>query len=63
MNKLHASIPKDYLPADFGGNLPKMDYSSKDWYPVLKSLDDIIKGSLYFLIMRKAEPKFYRSQK
>ncbi|KAK6631975.1 hypothetical protein RUM44_007005 [Polyplax serrata] len=42
--ELHKFIPKDYLPADYGGSLPKIDYSSKDWYPVLRDLDDYIRG-------------------
>lgn len=52
-DKLHKFIPKQYLPADFGGSLPKMDYSSKDWYPVLRSLDDIIKENNTFGLVKK----------
>lgn len=37
-------MQKEYLPEDYGGSLPKMDYSSKEWYPVLRSIDDFIRG-------------------
>ncbi|KAL4712922.1 hypothetical protein ACJJTC_011992 [Scirpophaga incertulas] len=36
MPSLHKYIPASHLPADFGGELPRIDYSAADWYPVLK---------------------------
>lgn len=33
MTKLHKFIPADYLPANYGGTLPEIDYSGKEWYP------------------------------
>ncbi|XP_075213122.1 clavesin-1 isoform X2 [Lycorma delicatula] len=40
MNSLHQHIHPDYLPAEYDGNKPTMDYSSADWYPVLCSIED-----------------------
>ncbi|CRK90149.1 CLUMA_CG003865, isoform A [Clunio marinus] len=34
MKKLHKHIPADYLPTNYGGTLPAIDYSGKDWYGV-----------------------------
>jgi retinaldehyde-binding protein 1 len=33
MKKLHQYIPADYWPKNYGGNLPEIDYSGKEWYP------------------------------
>ena len=44
MESLHKHIDPAYLPEDYGGKLPKMNYSSVDWYPVLRTLDNEFKG-------------------
>lgn len=53
LEELHKFIPRDYLPANYGGNLPEMDYSSKDWYPIFRDLDDYIKGNFFFYLFFK----------
>lgn len=45
MISLHKYIRPECLPEDYEGKLPKIDYSAKEWYPVLRSLDDMIEGS------------------
>jgi hypothetical protein len=44
MESLHKHIDPAYLPEDYGGKLPKINYSSVDWYPVLRTLDEDFKG-------------------
>lgn len=44
MESLHKHIDPAYLPEDYGGKLPKINYSSVDWYPVLRTLDEEFKG-------------------
>lgn len=44
MESLHEHIDPAYLPENYGGKLPKINYSSVDWYPVIRSLDDDFKG-------------------
>lgn len=36
MKKLHKHIPADHLPANYGGTLPALDYSGKEWYPCVE---------------------------
>lgn len=36
MKKLHKFIPADYLPSDYGGTLPAIDYTGKNWYPCVE---------------------------
>lgn len=55
MESLHKHLDPDYLPADYGGRRPKIDYSSADWYPTLSSIDDHLKGKLYILIVMYEE--------
>ncbi|XP_069698210.1 retinaldehyde-binding protein 1 [Periplaneta americana] len=43
MESLHEHIDPEYLPENYGGKLPKINYSSVDWYPVLRTLDDTFK--------------------
>lgn len=38
MTDLHKHIDVNHLPADYGGNLPKMNYTSKDWMPVIQEV-------------------------
>lgn len=44
MESLHKHIDPAHLPEDYGGTLPKINYSSVDWYPVLRTLDNEFKG-------------------
>lgn len=32
MDDLHKYLAPSHLPADYKGNLPKLDYFAKDWY-------------------------------
>jgi hypothetical protein len=52
MESLHEHIDPAYLPENYGGKLPKINYSSVDWYPVIRTLDDDFKG-------KKATKLFY----
>lgn len=48
MRKLHKYISPDHLPKNYGGNLPLLDYGSKDWYPCIeKYLEHITKWNTY----------------
>ena len=44
MESLHKHIDPANLPENYGGKLPKVNYSSVDWYPVLRTLDNEFKG-------------------
>lgn len=33
MSQLHKYIPVENLPKNYGGTLPEINYSGKDWYP------------------------------
>jgi retinaldehyde-binding protein 1 len=40
MKKLHQFVPAEYLPKNYGGTRPELDYAGKDWYPcVEKNID------------------------
>ncbi|OAD60848.1 Retinaldehyde-binding protein 1, partial [Eufriesea mexicana] len=43
MSSLHAYIPASHLPKDYGGDMPKMNYTSADWYPVLLKHENMLK--------------------
>ncbi|XP_043798221.1 retinaldehyde-binding protein 1 [Apis laboriosa] len=43
MSSFHNYIPATYLPENYGGELPKINYTSADWYPVLLKYEDKIK--------------------
>ncbi|XP_049775675.1 retinaldehyde-binding protein 1 [Schistocerca cancellata] len=43
MESLHKHLDPSHLPEDYGGKLPKIDYTSKDWYPVICDITDEIK--------------------
>ncbi|XP_058058022.1 clavesin-1-like [Anopheles bellator] len=43
LTKLHDHIHKEFLPSNYGGTLPALDYSGKDWYPVAENNLDFIK--------------------
>ncbi|KAK7788490.1 hypothetical protein R5R35_011932 [Gryllus longicercus] len=42
MESLHKHLDPAFLPKEYNGQLPAMDYTSKDWYPILHALDDKI---------------------
>lgn len=42
-DKLHEMLGKSHLPADYGGDLPMLDYTSKEWYPAIKGCEDQIR--------------------
>lgn len=63
MKSLHKHIDASCLPSNYGGKLPEIDYASKDWYPILKSIEDTIKGSIWFSVPRQSNNfLFYRKQ-
>lgn len=39
---LHKHINPDYLPENYGGNLPAINYSGKDWFPCVKEHEEHI---------------------
>jgi len=53
MESLHKHIDPDHLPENYGGKLPKINYSSVDWYPILRTLDNDIKEWNTFGIVKK----------
>lgn len=38
MASLHKHLAPSHLPADYGGELPAIDYSGADWYPVINEV-------------------------
>jgi len=53
MESLHKHIDPANLPENYGGKLPKVNYSSVDWYPVLRTLDNEFKEWNSFGIVQK----------
>lgn len=53
MPSLHKFIPPTHLPGDYDGLLPAIDYSGKEWYPVLDSHVDHIKMMNTFGLKKK----------
>lgn len=47
MESLHKHLDPSCLPANYGGKLPAFDYSSADWFPVLKSIESNVSGMYY----------------
>lgn len=43
MKSLHKFLDPDFLPSNYGGNLPKIDYSGKDWFPCIKEHEEHIR--------------------
>lgn len=41
--ELHKLINPAYLPKDYGGDLPKINYTGKDWFPSVKNHEEFIK--------------------
>ncbi|XP_046675401.1 clavesin-1 isoform X2 [Homalodisca vitripennis] len=39
MVSLHKHLDPNYLPRDYGGKRPQIDYSSANWYPTLAAID------------------------
>lgn len=44
MSSLHQHLHPDYMPEDYGGKKPKINYTSADWYPTLNTLEDHLKA-------------------
>ncbi|GJQ65004.1 hypothetical protein Trydic_g595, partial [Trypoxylus dichotomus] len=40
---MHKFIHPNYLPQDWGGNLKKVNYGGKEWYPCIEGYTDFIK--------------------
>ncbi|XP_022128839.2 retinaldehyde-binding protein 1 [Pieris rapae] len=38
MSSLHKQMNPSHLPADYGGDLPAIDYSGAEWYPVINEI-------------------------
>lgn len=38
MSSLHKHLAPSHLPSDYGGELPVMDYSGAEWYPVINDI-------------------------
>lgn len=43
MKKFQQYLSVDSLPLNYGGNLPEIDYSGKDWYPCVGKYEDHIR--------------------
>lgn len=41
-SSLHKHLDPEFLPADYGGKLPTIDYFGKDWYDCVKTFDSHI---------------------
>lgn len=44
MKKFHQYISPDVLPKNYGGSLPEIDYSGKDWFPCVSKYVDHIRA-------------------
>lgn len=40
---MHALMSPSHLPADYGGELPKINYTGKEWYPAVEEIEDHIR--------------------
>lgn len=40
---LHKHINPKNLPSNYGGELPPINYSGKDWFPSVKDIEDNIR--------------------
>lgn len=48
LRKLHEYLDPEYLPKNYGGKLPAVDYSGKDWYPCVNNyMDHVAKWNTY----------------
>lgn len=46
MSSLHTHIPTSHLPKNYGGEMPEINYTSAEWYPVLSNYESKIQGKL-----------------
>lgn len=42
MKKLHKHLDPTFLPSNYGGKMPTIDYSGKDWFPCVNNYDEHI---------------------
>lgn len=40
MKKLHKFVPAEYLPKNYGGSMPEINYSGKEWFPAVEKYHD-----------------------
>lgn len=38
-SSLHKHLDPEFLPANYGGKLPAMDYGGKDWFECVKDFE------------------------
>lgn len=43
MKKLHKFVPPEHLPKNYGGTMPEINYSGKDWYQAVEKYEDAFK--------------------
>ncbi|XP_030752436.1 alpha-tocopherol transfer protein-like [Sitophilus oryzae] len=53
MSSLHKFMAPTHLPKDYGGVLPEIDYTGKEWYPCIESHVDHIKMLNTFGLVKK----------
>lgn len=53
MASLHEFIPPSALPKNYGGDLPEIDYTGANWYPVIEEVQDHIKKWNSFGLKKK----------
>lgn len=41
MKKLHQYIPADFWPKNYGGTLPEINYSGKEWYGAVEKRNQL----------------------
>ncbi|KAJ8962416.1 hypothetical protein NQ317_011445 [Molorchus minor] len=54
MSTLHKHMDPSHLPADYGGVLPKIDYSGKDWMAGVEDYVEFIKMLNSFGLRKKS---------
>lgn len=42
MASLHKHLAPSHLPKNYGGTLPEINYSGRDWFPVILEHEDHI---------------------
>lgn len=52
-DSLHKHLAPSHLPKDYDGDLPKIDYTGADWYPVITELHDHIQKWNSFGLKKK----------
>lgn len=51
MSSLHQFMAPTHLPSNYGGSLPEINYSGKDWYPVIEEhVDHFKRWNTYGLV-------------